>query len=178
MGIPLFRAGHWKYATALDLEAWLGEVQRDIAGLAALARAASMTVLIANVPGEFGGAIWDTWLVMRGMDPRTVGYDYDAGYAAEAGPENGESALRLVLPRIRAVAARDFYWSKESGAWKRVACPLGEGVVDWARLFRALAGAHFTGPVTVTVDYQPGDPPGAIKRDVAFLRKQVEAAYA
>jgi sugar phosphate isomerase/epimerase len=51
-------------------------------------------------------------------------------------------------------------------------------MVDWKKLFATLARVRFAGPVSVTVDYQPGDVPGAVKRDVAFLRKQVEAAYA
>jgi len=176
MGVPLFRAGHWKY-TGGEIEVRLAEVQRDLAGLAALARAANMTVLIQNVAGEVGGAIWDTHMLIRGMDPRIIGYDYDAGYAVEQAGPGWETAFRLALPRIRMVTARDFYWTKEGRAWKRVACPLGEGMVDWPKLFASLARARFTGPVSVTVDYQPADGPAAIRRDVAFLRKQVEAAY-
>jgi sugar phosphate isomerase/epimerase len=151
-------------------------VQRDLAGLAALARAANMAVALQNVPGEVGGAIWDTRLLIRGLDARLVGYDFDAGYAVEETGRSG-AALRLALPRIKMVTARDFYWNKEGGSWKRVACPLGEGMVDWPALFGALARVRFTGPVSVTVDYQPGDLLEAIRRDVAFVRNQLKAAY-
>ncbi len=178
MGIPLFRAGHWKYPPSAPVEARLVEVQRDMGSLAALARMANMAVAIPNVPGEVGGSIWDTYIMIRGMDARTIGYDYDAGYAAEAGGLSSDVALRLALPRIKMVTARDFYWTKESGAWKRVACPLGEGMVDWPTLFKTLAAARFAGPVSVTVDYQPADDLAAVRHDVAFLRKQVAAAYA
>jgi sugar phosphate isomerase/epimerase len=177
MGVPLFRAGHWKYPPAGEIEARLGEVQRDIAQLAALARAVNMAVAIRNVPGEVGGDLWDTWMILRGMDARTVGFDFDAGHAvAESGP-GFDVALRLALPRLKMVTARDFYWSKEGGVWKRVACPLGEGMVDWPKLLSALARARFLGPISVTVDYEPGDRIAAVKRDVAFLRKQLGAAY-
>jgi len=177
MGVKLFRAGHWKYPPSGDIEARLGEAQRDISQLAALARAVNMAVAIQNVPGEVGGAIWDSWLILRGMDARTVGFDFDAGYAAADSGPGADTALRLALPRIKMVTARDFYWSKEGAAWKRVACPLGEGMVDWSKLFTALAGARFFGPISVTVDYHPADTIAAVKRDVAFLRKQLEAAY-
>jgi sugar phosphate isomerase/epimerase len=177
MGVPLFRAGHWKYPPTGDVEARLGEVQRDIAQLAAIARAVNMAVAIQNVPGEVGGAIWDSWMILRGLDARTAGFDFDAGYAAAEGGPGFDVALRLALPRLKMVTARDFYWSKEGGAWKRVACPLGEGMVDWPRLFSALARNRFLGPVSVTVDYEPVDRIAAVKRDVAFLRKQVGAAY-
>ena len=39
MGIGLFRPGYWKYGNAPDLEARLTEVQREIFGLASVARA-------------------------------------------------------------------------------------------------------------------------------------------
>jgi sugar phosphate isomerase/epimerase len=176
MNVSLFRAGHWKYPAAGDIEQRLGEVQRDLAQLVSLARAVNMAVCVQNVPGEVGGSVWDTWLLLRATDPRNAGFDFDAGYAAADGPD-GEIALRLALPRLKMVTARDFNWSKEGGAWKRVACPLGEGIVDWVNLFAALARVHFLGPITVTADYNPTDRIGAVKRDVAFLRKKMEAAY-
>jgi sugar phosphate isomerase/epimerase len=177
MGVPLLRAGHWKYAPGTEIDARLGEVQRDISGLAALARAAQMTVVIGNVPGEVGGSLWDTHMLIRGIDPHFIGYDFDAGTAAAVTGPAWDTTLQLVLPRIRMVTARDFYWSKEGGAWKLVGCPLGEGMVDWRKLFAALARVHFTGPISVPLDYQPKDELGAIRRDVEFLKKQVAAAY-
>jgi L-ribulose-5-phosphate 3-epimerase len=178
MGVPLLRAGHWKYPPGGEIEARLGEVQRDISGLAALARAAQMTVVIQNIPGEVGGALWDTHMLVRGIDPRLIGYDFDAGNAVAAGGTGWETALQLVLPRIRVVTARDFYWNKDAGGvWKPVACPLGEGMVDWRKLFAALARVRFTGPISVPLDYQPKDEMGSVRRDVEFLKKQVAAAY-
>src|SRR5207249_4230554 len=68
MGVPVFRAGHWKY-TAGEVEARLGEVQRDIAGLASLARAVNLAMAIQNVAGEYVGAsIWDIHMIIRGLD--------------------------------------------------------------------------------------------------------------
>jgi sugar phosphate isomerase/epimerase len=177
MGVPLLRAGRWKYPAEGGVEARLAEVQRDLSGLAAMARAAEMTIVIQNVPGEFGGALWDSYMLIRGIDPHLIGYDYDAGNAVAAGGTGWETALELALPRIRMVTARDFYWNKEGGAWKPMACPLGEGMVDWRKLFAALARVKFTGPISVPVDYQPKDEMGAIHRDVEFLKKQVAAAY-
>jgi sugar phosphate isomerase/epimerase len=177
MGVPLLRAGHWKYPADGTVDARLAEVQRDLGGLAALARAAEMTVLLQNTPGEFGGALWDSYMLIRGIDPRFIGYDYDAGNAVAASGPGWETAFALALPRIRMLTARDFYWNKEGGAWKAMACPLGEGMVDWGKLFAGLARARFTGPISVPLDYKPTDEMGAIHRDVAFLKKQVAAAY-
>jgi L-ribulose-5-phosphate 3-epimerase len=178
MGIPILRAGVWKYGAG-DVETRLAEVQRDIAGLASLARAVNMAVAIRNVAGDsVGASLWDTHMLIRGMDARTVGYAYDAGDAvAEGGAGGWETALRLALPRIKMVVARDFVWAKDGSAWKRKPCPLGEGIVDWGKLFGALARVRFTGPISLPVDYEPKDEVSAIRHDVEFLRKHVTAAY-
>jgi L-ribulose-5-phosphate 3-epimerase len=180
MGVPLFRAGQWKYAPAGDIEMRLVEVQRDLAGLSAIARAVNMAVAIQNIAGEnVGAAIWDTNALIRGLDPRTIGYDFDIGNAVAEGGAGGWSVgLRLALPRIKMVTARDFVWKKEGGAWKPVPCPLGEGMVDWPKLFASLARARFTGPISLPLDYHPESDIAAIGRDVQFLRKQIAAAYA
>jgi len=179
MGIPLYRAGHWKY-TAAEVEARLAEVQRDIGGLASLARAANMAVAIQNVAGDYvGAAVWDIHLMIRGMDPRTVGYDFDVGSAvAEGGAGGWQVAERLALPRLKMVTVRDFVWSKDGGTWKATPCPLGEGMVEWSKFFAALAAVRFTGPISVQPDYQSKDQVAAIRRDVEFVKKQVSAAYA
>jgi sugar phosphate isomerase/epimerase len=179
MGIPILRAGVWKYGPG-EPEARLAEVQRDLSGLVALARAVNMTVAIRNVAGDsVGASIWDANMLIRGMDPRTVGFAYDAGEAvAEGGGGGWLTALQLALPRIKMVVARDFVWEKAPGGWKRTPCPLGEGMVDWGKLFEALARVRFTGPISLPVDYQPKDEISAIHRDVEFIRKRVAAAYA
>jgi sugar phosphate isomerase/epimerase len=179
MGIPLFRAGVWKYGAG-EPEVRLAEVQRDLSGLAAMARAVNMAVAIRTGSGDMVGAsVWDAHMLIRGMDPRTVGIAYDVGDAvAEGGGGSWMTAFRLALPRIKMVVARDFVWGKDaSGAWKRTACPLGEGMVDWGKVFESLGRARFTGPISLPVDYAPKDEVAAIRHDVEFIRKHVAAAY-
>jgi sugar phosphate isomerase/epimerase len=180
MGVPLFRAGQWKYPPIGDLEPRLAEVQRDIAQLVAIARAANMAVALKNVAGEMVGAsFWDTNMMIRSMDAKLVGYDFDIGDAVAEGGVGGWSlGLRLTLQRIKMVTARDFIWARQGGAWKRSPCPLGEGMVDWPKLFSSLAKVRFTGPISLNVEYEPKDELAAIRHDVEFLRKQVAAAYA
>jgi sugar phosphate isomerase/epimerase len=180
MGVPVFKAGHWKYNPGTEIEARLSEVQRDISGLAALARAVSMSLAIRNLAGEnVGEAVWDTNMMIRGTDPRTVGYDFDIGSATAEGGVGGWSiALRLALARLKTVTVRDFVWSKDAGGgWKMTPCPLGEGMVDWPKFFGMLARARFLGPISIQIDYQPEDELAAIRHDVEFVRKQVSAAY-
>jgi L-ribulose-5-phosphate 3-epimerase len=180
MGVPVMRTGVWKYSETTDVETRLTEVQRDIMGLFAYGRAVNMSIAIPNTAGEnVGSAIWDTNMVIRGTDPRLVGYAFDPGYAAVAGGAGGAAvALRLALPRVKMIAARDFVWAKDStGTWKATPCPLGEGIVEWPKVFATLARAKFNGPLSIHIDYQPQDELAAIRREVDFVRKQIRAAY-
>jgi len=56
-------------------------------------------------------------------------------------------------------------------------CPLGQGMVDWDKFFSILAAAHFTGPMSVQIEYAPQNAIGASARDLEFARKHVEQAY-
>jgi L-ribulose-5-phosphate 3-epimerase len=179
MGVPLFRAGVWKYTSA-DPEARLAEVQRDVFGLASLARAVNMSVALPNVAGDnVGAAIWDYNLILRGMDPNAAGYAFDIGYAtAEGGVGAWSTALRLIRPRLKMVTVRDFVWAKDAaGAWKPSPCPLGEGMVDFPKFFAFLGRTRFIGPISLAVDHQPKNEIAGIKHDLDFVRKHLQAAY-
>ena len=180
IGVPFFRPGHWKVTGSVEVQLQLPLVQRDIAGLAQLGRATKMVMGIHNyLDGAEGAAVADINRVIRPLDPQWVGYDFDVGYATMEGGEGGfEAPLALALPRLRMVTVRDFKWEKPAdGARQAKPCPLGEGVVDFPKFFAALSKARFAGPISIQVDHQPKDELEAIKRDLAFVRKQIAAAY-
>ena len=180
LGVPLFRPGVWRYDGTSEIEARLAQVRGEIAGLASVARGSAMAMCLRNVAGDnVGSAVWDTNVMIRGMDPQLVGYAFDPGSAAASGGvDGGWLALRLALPRSKMVTLNDFTWSKDAGgAWKAVPCPLGEGMVDWSRFFATLARAKFTGPLSIEMGYRPAKELEAIGRDLEFVRKQVAAAY-
>ncbi len=180
MGIPLFRPGNWKYGNAPDLEARLTEVQREMLGLASVGRAYNVAMAVHNSSGDSVGAgLWDVSGMLRTVDPRWVGYDFDPGFATETAGVSGAGVLmRLAMPKLKAVTVRDFTWNKDAGGgWKAAPCPLGEGMVDWRPFFAALARVRFVGPITIEVRYETKDELNAFRRDLEFVRKQVAAAY-
>jgi L-ribulose-5-phosphate 3-epimerase len=177
MGIGLFRPGYWKFVPGPAREMRLAQVQRDLLGLASIARAYNIATAFHNGNGDAVGAnVAEVNPFLNGIDPRWVGYDFDPGNAAEmAGPGAADTSLPLVLPRLKAVTVHDFTWSKEG---KAVACPLGQGVVNWGQFFGALGRARFTGPLTIQVGYPSTNELNAFRHDLEFVRKQIAAAYA
>jgi sugar phosphate isomerase/epimerase len=55
---------------------------------------------------------------------------------------------------------------------------MGEGLVDWALFFRILAEAKFSGPLSLHMEYHPRDEPGAMSKDIEFVRRQIQRAWA
>ena len=178
MKVPYFKPGYWRYQ-AVPVEEKLAQVRADLLGLAALGRAYGIACGFHNHAGDYVGApIWDIREILAGTDPRWAGYYFDAGHATAEGGDGGwRTALRMALPRLKMVAVKDFYWEKAGGSWKRTVCPLGEGMVNWPAFFQILAAAKWAGPISLHVEHgTPGDP-ATIARDLAFLRKQLDAAY-
>jgi len=179
MKIPFFKLGYWPYRLSDNIETRIAEVRRDVAGMVDQARAYGMTAGFHNHSGaNVGEAVWDTRAIIGEMDPKWIGYYFDPCHATAEGGEAGWNiAMRLAMPRIKMVALKDFYWAKEGGKWSMRMCPMGEGMVNWQQVFAMLAAGRFAGPLSLHLEYEPADPMSAIARDLAFVRKQVAAAY-
>jgi sugar phosphate isomerase/epimerase len=179
LGVALFKPGYWQYRASDNVEARIAEVRAVAAGLVALGKEYGIAAGFHNHSGDYvGEAVWDARAIIGDMDPRWIGYYFDPCHATAEGGLGGWSiALRMVLPRLKMIALKDFYWDKTGGKWNMKMCPLGEGMVDLPRVFSMLAAARFTGPLSLHVEYEPADMPAAIARDYAFAKKHLDAAY-
>ena len=168
--IPYFKLGYWRYAN--DPVADVQKAASDVRALVELAREYGIAAGFHNHPGNVGLAGWDGRQVVEGLDPKWIGYYYDANNATEEGAVMGwEVTLRLALPRLKMAAFKDFYWEKVNGKWTYVACPLGQGMVSWSKLFPMVAGAHFTGPISIHQEYKSANRMAAARTDLEFVRK-------
>jgi L-ribulose-5-phosphate 3-epimerase len=178
-GVQYFKPGSWPYSATDSIEQRLGIVRQQMAGVVMLGRAYGIAAGFHNEAGDHvGEATWDTWAILNGLEPRWAGYYFDPCHAtAEGGVAGWNIALRLAMPRLKMLAVQDFYWEKSGGKWQMRMCPLGQGMVDWPKVFSMLAAAKFTGPISLHCEYTPPDLLEAIARDFAFLKKQMGAVY-
>jgi len=176
--IPYFKPGYYRYGNR-DVEQTLAEVKRDVQGLVELGKQFGIEAGFHNHSADYVGmAVWDTREIIRDLDPKWIGYYFDPAHATvEGGAAGWQISLRFALPRTKMVAVKDFYWEKQKGRWRVKWCPMGEGMVDWPKVFSAFAAARFTGPISLHVEYDPPDELAAIARDLEFIKKQVKAAY-
>ena len=179
MRVPFFTAGPWPYGAASDIAGKVAEVKREVAGLMLLGRTYGISLGVQNLAGEnVGSAVWDIAAMIGDLDPKWVGYHYDVASAVAEGGLGGWSvSLRLALPRLKMVALGDFTWAKDGGKWRPKPCPMGEGMVDWGKLFSVLGKARFTGPLSLRLAYDQTGDPASIGKDLEFVRKQIAAAY-
>jgi L-ribulose-5-phosphate 3-epimerase len=168
--IPYFKLGYWRYTN--DPVADVQKAASDVRALVELAKEYGITAGFHNHPRNVGLAGWDGRQVVEGLDSKWIGYYYDANNATEEGAVMGwEVTLRLALPRLKMAAFKDFYWEKVNGKWTSVACPLGQGMVNWSKLFPLVAAARFTGPISIHQEYKPADRMAAARADLEFVRK-------
>jgi sugar phosphate isomerase/epimerase len=176
--VHMYRTGYWPWGANQNVTARLAQVRNDIVNLLSLGERSTMMALIPNRAGFVGEAIWDMQTVIGDLNPQGVGYMFDIAHAtAEGGAGGWERALRLTLPRLRAVSVQDFVWAKTDATWQMRMCPLGEGMVDWDAFFRILAQNRFTGPISIHYEYQAKDELAAMSKDLEFVRARVRQYY-
>lgn len=180
LGVPCFKPGYYRYKDLKRVPEHVKETREQFRGLVELAREFRVQAGFHNHSGTYvGAAMWDAWEVVRDLEPKWAGFYFDPGHAVvEGGAAGWNIGFHLLAPRIKMVAAKDFYWEKSGGKWRMRWCPLGEGMVPWPAVFQQLAAAGFRGPVSLHLEYDlPKDPLPAIARDLEFLKARVREAY-
>jgi sugar phosphate isomerase/epimerase len=171
-GVKYFKTGYWRYSSSADVKPQVAAVGTALEGLTALARDCGIELGFHNHAAYIGAALWEIAPAMDRLDPKWAGYYFDPRHAvAEGGAGSWKAATRMVAPRLKMVAVKDFYWKKTDKGWITEDCPLGEGQVDWAWFATALRDAKFSGPISVHLEYEiPGSTPQE------RTRKTLEAA--
>ena len=118
---------------------------------------------------------------MDRLDPQWAGYYFDPRHAvAEGGGGAWKAATHLVAPRLKMVALKDFFWKKTEKGWVIEDCPMGDGMVDWPWIGKALREANFIGPISIHFEYEiPSSTPQerthrtleAATRDLTYARR-------
>lgn len=194
LGVRYYRWGGFKYDDSKPIPAQLNALRPRVKALADMNRHYDIAAMYHTHSGmEVGAAIWDLWTVLRDIDPKYAGINYDVAHAtAEGGYGGWIRSTQLTAPLMRGVALKDFRWGRNSkGAWAVEWCPPGEGMVQFAKFLALLKAAGFSGPVQAHYEYtglggaEHGnaklDMPKAevvarMKRDLEFYRARLEEA--
>lgn len=193
LSIPFFKPGYYQYKL-VDVRKELASAGKELRQLAELGKAHGVQLGYHNHQGYIGAQLWDMETVIAPLDPKWVGYYFDLLHAtAEGGVGGWKISTNLVIPRLKMISVKDFYWEKTSKGWDAKTCPLGQGMCNWRYFLKAIARAGFHGPVTLHLEYEipgsttdegialsrdkEGDVLNAARRDLDYLRGLVREAY-
>lgn len=194
LSIPFLKPGYGHYKF-VDVRKELEEASNQLRGLVALAQKFGVQVGYHNHSGYIGAPIWDVARVIDTLDPKWAGYYFDLLHATvEGGGAGWRIAANLVMPRLKMLAVKDFYWEKKGAeGWQATTCPLGKGMCHYREFLRMAAQGWFQGPISLHLEYQipgvsddqgialsrekDGEVMAAAKRDLDTLKSLVREAY-
>jgi len=176
LGIKKYRFGFTKYAKDRPIPETVRETGAALKDLSAFNRELGLQGGWQNHSGAdyVGGPIWDLWVTMKDLDPKTLGVCFDIGHATLEGGLSWPIQARLMEPWFVAVFLKDFYWEKGEKGWQPRWCNFGEGTVQKSFLTN-LKKSAFAGPLCQHHEYKDlGTGPEMIahmKNDLAKLRE-------
>ena len=155
-GVKIYRFGNFSYDEKLGVMPSLQKLKPVVKELAALNQSLGLHGAFQNHAGtRVGSALWDLHELVRDVDPRWVGVQYDIRHATAEGGESWPLPLRLLAPWIRCTDIKDFKWEQAPGRATIENVPVGEGVVNFDRYFKLVHELAITGPISVHFEYPP-----------------------
>jgi sugar phosphate isomerase/epimerase len=179
LGIRYYRFGAFKWDRKPSYAAQIEAMKPRLARLAALNARFQMCAIYHthSGPGLVGASIWDLHEIMRDLDPRLVGINYDVGHATiEGGLGGWIASFGICGPHLRGIALKDFVWAKDArGSWREQWKPIGEGMVKFDQFFGMVAETDFNGPLQLHFEYPLGGANGG-SRTLTIPSEQVLAS--
>ncbi|MBL9186037.1 MAG: TIM barrel protein [Opitutaceae bacterium] len=190
-GVKVYRLGNFSYDAKLGITGSLEKLQPALKELAALNASLGIHGAIQNHAGpRVGGPIWDLYHLLKDIDPRGLGVQYDIRHAVAEGGQSWPLALKLLAPWIRCTDIKDFKWQQSPGKAAIENVPLGEGIVPFEAYFKLVKELGLGGPISVHLEYPPFERPPAtlssadrvtqmkalMKKDLAVLKGHLAKA--
>lgn len=162
LGIKHYRMGWGHYDDARSVEENISSMQMKLAKLAMLNEKYSISGEYQNHSGVaregiyFGSPIWDLARVLKNINSRWLGSQYDILHATVEGANTWSLGMKLISPYIRSVDIKDFLWTKKNGKWISETVPLGKGMVDFKEYFGLIKKLGINVPVCMHFEYPLG----------------------
>jgi len=136
-GIKYYRTAYYKYPKDGSYKQNLDLFKKKFDALGQVNSKLGLHGAYQNHAGtNLGSYITDVAYLLEGNDPRWLGCQYDIRHATVEGATAWPLGLRWVKDHISIIAIKDFAWATKDGRLWPESVPLGEGVVEFKRLFQ------------------------------------------
>jgi len=189
LGIKYYRLGYYVYREDKSITAILKQVKPKLRDFAAMNKHFNIYGAYQNHAGSryVGAPVWDLWELIKDLDPKYIGCQFDIRHATVEGGQTWPLHLRLMSKYLKTLVIKDFSWEKRNNKWRTINCPLGEGAVDFVRYLQLLKKLSISGPISMHYEYDLGGANHgatkltikkekvltAIRRDLEFLKTRL-----
>ena len=157
LGIQYYRMNWLQYPEDKSIPEALQHFQKTLKDLGQLNKSLGLKGCYQNHSGNLAGAsIWELYDILEKADPQHTGVQYDIRHAVVEGGLSWRNGLRLIQPRIKMLAIKDFIWAKTDSGWAVQDVPLGEGMVDFKTYFGLLKQFEVQVPISLHIEYPIG----------------------
>ena len=155
-GVKFYRLGNFTYDAKLSVIESLEKIQPQLKELGQLNQSLGLHGALQNHMGvRVGSPVWDLYELLRDIDPRGIGVQYDIRHATTEGGQSWPLGLKLLKPWIKCTDVKDFRWQQSPGKAVVEGMPLGEGIVPLDAYFKLKKELGIGGPISVHLEYPP-----------------------
>ena len=175
LGVTKFRMGSIKFTYDRPIQAQLDEIKVIFEKIVSFCQPLGIQPLYQNHAGagRFGAALWDIYEVIKDYDPNKVGIAFDIRHAVVEGGQSWPTEFHLLRPWFGFVYCKDFEW--KDGNKKPSNVPLTTGQVDYPAFFRTLEKSHYSGPISLHMEYINHKDPKLLDESIAAIKADKKA---
>jgi len=173
-GIGYYRMDYIKYDRSKPIAQHLEHVRPHVARLAAMNKKYGIHGAYQNHHGSrIGASVWDWWYIIKDMDPKWIGFQFDVRHAVVEGGHSWINDFGVVKDFVKCSVIKDFHWKQRGdGTWKAQSVPLGEGMVDFDKYLGMYKDFGISGPISLHFEYP------IIEQDASKLTKKEKMQFA
>ncbi|MDR1171199.1 MAG: sugar phosphate isomerase/epimerase [Bacteroidales bacterium] len=180
-GVKYYRLGYYRYDSKLTTQQNLDKVRSQLEALCKLNAKYGLQGGYQNhVGANVGSPVWDLWYLIKDLDPRYIGCQYDVRHAAAEGINSWPLGFDAIASHVKHECIKDYVYTQDhKGKWTVKSVPLGTGAVDFKKYFTMRKKYGINGPLSIHYEFDLGDDESLpakerMKRIMPVVRKEVE----
>lgn len=155
LGIKYYRMGWYDYLKDASVDASIQQRNQQMKALAALNKRYNIAATYQNHAGmKVGAAVWDLFEMIKDIDPKHAGVQYDVRHATVEGANSWPLGLQKIAPHINTLVIKDCKWVEKNGKMVLENTPLGEGMVNFKAFFQQVKALKLHKPISLHLEYE------------------------
>ena len=158
-GVKYYRLGYYRYDSKLTIQQNLDRTRSQLEALCKINEKYNLQGGYQNHVGtNVGSPVWDLWYLIKDLDPRYIGCQYDVRHAAAEGINSWPLGFDAIASHVKHECIKDYIYILDSrGRWTVRSVPLGTGAIDFKRYFTMRKGHGINGPLSIHYEFDLGD---------------------